>query len=65
MKTEPKGEIVIYRTGDGKTSLEARVQKETAFVAKFATVQEYQPRHVCHFPRITKPEPRVTHFKKE
>ena len=40
MKTEPKGEIVLCWTRDGKTTLEARLQKDTAIVAKFATVQE-------------------------
>jgi len=38
MKTEPKGEIVLYRARDGKTILEARLQKDMATVAKFATV---------------------------
>jgi hypothetical protein len=40
MKTEPKGEIVLYRTRDGKTTFKVKLQKDTATVAKFATVQE-------------------------
>jgi hypothetical protein len=40
MKTEPKGEIVLYRTEEGKTTFEVNLKKDTATVAKFASVQE-------------------------
>jgi prophage maintenance system killer protein len=34
MNTEPKGEIVLYRTGDGKTTLEVSLAEETVWLTQ-------------------------------
>ena len=34
MKEEPRGEIVIYQTKDGKTALEVKLQEETVWLTQ-------------------------------